>query len=209
MEWISRSDALRGRRVVLAGDNIPLLSAFTKGRSSSQAIQAVCRRAAAYEYHGVNTRSPATWDPLILMYLHGLQRLGRGRSSSKLTISRSRHVLRGMPFPKSRAVMKAWARAVPARPHRAMSGAVNILLVKAAVERGWFSVAGWLRVSFICLLRVEAASRLLWSDVRLEDNVRFPDIPKGTFIYKMARLPDTVRVPAALTITLIWYSVPR
>lgn len=49
IQWIMRSNEDFGKRVVILGDKIAVVSAFTKGRSSSRALKAPCQRAAAYE----------------------------------------------------------------------------------------------------------------------------------------------------------------
>lgn len=49
LERASRIAELRGNRLVLAGENLPLIEACTKGRSSSEALRGVCRRAASSE----------------------------------------------------------------------------------------------------------------------------------------------------------------
>ena len=49
LEWVTISEGAFGKRIVILGDNVAVVSAFTKGRSSSSALQAPCKRAAAYE----------------------------------------------------------------------------------------------------------------------------------------------------------------
>ena len=49
LEWVTRSEGAFGKRIVILGDNVAVVSAFTKGRSSSSALQAPCKRAEAYD----------------------------------------------------------------------------------------------------------------------------------------------------------------
>lgn len=48
---------------MILGDNLAVVSAFTKERSSSAALQAPCQRAAAYELAATSTYTTAGYPP--------------------------------------------------------------------------------------------------------------------------------------------------
>lgn len=88
-----------------------------------------------------------------------------------------------------------------------MSNSANILLVYFALLRGWYTTAAWLRISFIRLLRVSAASRILWPSVFLSGYIRLVDLPTQCFLRigrdKRHTSAAMVDVPDPLAVALL------
>lgn len=62
LEWLSRIARFNAKRLVLLGDNLAVLCALSKGRSSSLGLRGCCRRAAAYEV-SLYCHAYWTWVP--------------------------------------------------------------------------------------------------------------------------------------------------
>lgn len=59
-----------------------------------------------------------------------------------------------------------------------MSNSANLVLVQAAIHRDWYHIAAWL----MCLLRIFATDRILWSNVFLLGDKRILDFPSQLFL---------------------------
>ena len=124
----------------------------------------------------------ASWDRLTARFLLAQRRLGKDASYGRPVLAGLRHLLPGIPLPMSNRALKAWGLDSEPQHHACMSNSANILLVYFALLRGWYTTAAWLRVSFICLLRVSAASRILWPSVFLPGDIRLVDLPSQCFL---------------------------
>lgn len=118
-----------------------------------------------------------------------------------------RHLLPGLALPLSNRALKAWSLDSEPKHHACMSNSANILLVYFALLRGWYTTAAWLRVSFVCLLRVSAASRILWPSVFLPGDIRLVDLPSQCFLRigrdKRHTTAAMVDVPDSLAVALL------
>ena len=151
--------------------------------------------------------SGASWDELAAHYLLSQRRQGRNVSCGRPVTAGLKHMLPGLSLHMSYRALKAWSLDVAPQHHACMSNSANVLLVYFALLRGWYSTAAWLRVSFICLLRVSAASRVLWPSVFLPGDIRLVDLPEQCFLRigrdKRHTSAEMVDVPDPLAVGLL------
>lgn len=127
-------------------------------------------------------RAEGVWDRIGLRYMAMLRAKGMHASAGQKVTAALRHVLPEVHLSRSFRLLKAWALSCPVRHHPCMSNRANLVLVRAAMKRGWIPTAAWLRISFVCMLRIGAAARILWPSVIMAGDVRLIDMQCQTGI---------------------------
>lgn len=150
----------------------------------------------------------STYDDALCDHLRALQRAGKGRQAGNLISAGLKHFRPGSRFPIASKVLKSWAARAPSKPWPCIPEAALILLVQEALLRGWINVAGWLMISFCCLPRISAASRMLFQDVALPGDPRFAGMSSDCFVVvgydKRQKTPRMVDVYDNLGVELLY-----
>lgn len=194
------------------GKDVKMWSGVVKASTVAQytsSVQKFCKRVDSNVH--ISLQPESSWDSLVAQYIISLRGAGKHASQGRPVTAGLRHFLPETPLPKSFRTLKAWTLDSNSQGHACMSNSANLVLVNAAVQRGWYHVAAWLRVSFVCLLRVSAASQILWPSVFLPGDERLLDFPGKCFVKigrdKRHSTSVMVDVPDELAVSLLRYMV--